>query len=437
MEAKGQNCFEIKSILVDACGTPEGENEMVRLDVGATAIAVSNLSVDWPNNIFLNFCQSSVTAQLTATLNSSIQGCGLLLEPTNGVIPPYTKLLIFTSTNVSTTANSFANLNDTLIVLYQCAGNTAGHFANYNTSPGLRTLSISINNNACTDSVTYDRNLLVDQNGGQSGLYDFNGSSVLFDDSGVATYVNYGCQALGAGNGAFAGNDTTVCVGTAITVNGNAAGTSLNVLWSGGTGTFANATTAQTIYTPGANDTGLVFLTFTSYGICNTSVSDTIIIDYTFLPAPIISQNGNYILSNVINAAYVYSWTINSNIIPNADSTAVFAAMPGCYQLTITNSQGCSNTSNLLCITNVNEINQNNDYSFLTVGHNLYLLHCLNADSKEQTASILDIAGRRVKSLKLTNHNSLNIDVSTFAKGIYFLTIPEQNNLKQFKIVKQ
>lgn len=437
IEAQGQNCFEIKSILVDACGTPEGENEMVRLDVGATAIAVSNLSVDWPNNNFLNFCQSSITAQLTATLNASIQGCGLLLEPTNGVIPPYTKLLIITSTNVSTTANSFSNLNDTLMVLYQCVGNTAGHFANYNTSPGLRTLIISNNSNSCTDSVTYDRNLLVDQNGGQSGLYDFNGSSVLFDNAGVATYVNYGCQALGAGTGAFAGNDTTACAGTAITVNGNVLGASLNVLWSGGTGTFANATSAQTIYTPGANDTGLVFLIFTAYGICNTSVSDTIIMDYTYLPAPLLSQNGNYILSNVINPAYMYSWTFNGNAIPNADSSAVIAAQPGCYQLTITNSQGCSNTSNLLCITTMSEINQNNDYSFLAVGQNLYLLHCNTGNSKEQTVSILDIAGRRVKSFTFTNHNSLNIDVSTFAKGIYFLTITNENNFVQFKMIKQ
>lgn len=85
----------------------------------------------------------------------------------------------------------------------------------------------------------------------------------------------------------------------------------------------------------------------------------------------------------------------------------------------------------------MSEINQNNDYSFLAVGQNLYLLHCNTGNSKEQTVSILDIAGRRVKSFTFTNHNSLNIDVSTFAKGIYFLTITNENNFVQFKMIKQ
>lgn len=434
---QGQNCFEIKSILVDACGTPEGENEMVRFDNGTTSIAVADLIVDWPNNNFLNFCQSSVTAQLTATLNASIQGCGLLLEPTNGIIQPFSKVLIITSVNVSTTANSFANLNDTLIILYQCAGNTAGHFANYNSSPGLRTISITNNSNACTDSVTYDRHLLVDQNGGQSGLYDFNGSSVLFDDAGVATYVNYGCQALGAGNGAFAGNDTTVCAGTAINVNGNVAGTSLNVLWSGGTGTFANPTSAQTSYSPGVNDTGVVLLVFTSFGICNTSVSDTVFIDYKYLPTPILSQNGNYIFSNVINNNYVYSWTLNGSIIPNADSSALMATQPGCYQLTITNAQGCSSNSNLLCITQVSDINYNTIFSLLPVTQNLFVLHCNSIYSSELKVSILDITGRCIKHLEFGNQNNLRVDISTFANGLYFITISNPNNFVQFKIVKQ
>jgi len=29
-------CFEIESILADACGSPEGENEMVRFKVGSS-----------------------------------------------------------------------------------------------------------------------------------------------------------------------------------------------------------------------------------------------------------------------------------------------------------------------------------------------------------------------------------------------------------------
>ena len=48
-------CFEIESILVDACGSIEGENEMVRFKVGNTALSTTNMSAIFPtagNNWF-------------------------------------------------------------------------------------------------------------------------------------------------------------------------------------------------------------------------------------------------------------------------------------------------------------------------------------------------------------------------------------------------
>ena len=54
LNTQAQNGFEINSILVDACGSPEGENEMVRFTVGASPLQVSSLNVTWPNTS-LNF----------------------------------------------------------------------------------------------------------------------------------------------------------------------------------------------------------------------------------------------------------------------------------------------------------------------------------------------------------------------------------------------
>ena len=80
-----QSCFTINSILVDACGNPEGENEMVRFTVGASPLQVSSLNVSWPstNLNFLGICQNANTAQKVADLNATIQSCGYLLEPSN------------------------------------------------------------------------------------------------------------------------------------------------------------------------------------------------------------------------------------------------------------------------------------------------------------------------------------------------------------------
>lgn len=81
-----QNCIEINSILVDACGFPEGENEMVRFTVGATPLPINLLTVTWPTTTlnFLGICQNANTAQKVADLNANIQSCGYILEPVGG-----------------------------------------------------------------------------------------------------------------------------------------------------------------------------------------------------------------------------------------------------------------------------------------------------------------------------------------------------------------
>ena len=40
-------CFQIESILVDACGSVEGENEMVRFKAGLSPLNVNNISAIW------------------------------------------------------------------------------------------------------------------------------------------------------------------------------------------------------------------------------------------------------------------------------------------------------------------------------------------------------------------------------------------------------
>ena len=137
-------CFEIQSILVDACGgSQEGLNEMVIFKVGSAPLIATNMSVAWPNNNWLGLTQNAGTAADIATVNATILGCGFLKEPTAGVLPANSKVLLITSSAWTTSAQSFANLTDTLIVLFQTAGNTNGHFANYNGAGGLRTLSIT------------------------------------------------------------------------------------------------------------------------------------------------------------------------------------------------------------------------------------------------------------------------------------------------------
>ncbi len=170
--------FTIETILADACGNPEGENEMVVLKTTQN-IDIDNLVFDWPNNSFLGWCSDAVlTLQLNQTIVSS---CGFLLEPPMNIVPMGEKLLIVSSTNMLINANSFDGLTDTLYIIYQCAGNTSGHFSNSANSP--RTLIVEYN--TFSQSASYYGTSLV---GGD-------GAAINYDLQGNPTYVNTNCNA--------------------------------------------------------------------------------------------------------------------------------------------------------------------------------------------------------------------------------------------------
>jgi gliding motility-associated-like protein len=181
-----QNCFQIESILVDACGTPEGENEMVRFKVGNAPLQTNALTVAWPNttNPWLGVCQNASTAAKVAQINATITNCGYLLEPTGGVLPANKTVILISSVAFNTGSNSFVNLSDTLIVIFHCGTGATGNFANAGT--GIRTLVMNFAGaGGCSQTVSYDRSLLV---GGDGALANF-------DAAGNDTYSNQGCSA--------------------------------------------------------------------------------------------------------------------------------------------------------------------------------------------------------------------------------------------------
>ena len=197
--ATNAQCFEIESILVDACGNPEGANEMVRIKIGPADLNIANISVSWATAgyVWQGACQNANTSSRVAAINASILSCGYVLEPTGGVLPAGATVVIVTSDTMDVAANSFAFLSDTIYLVFQCAWTTQGHFANYNATPGIRTLSIGFSSPAgCSDVVSYDRTQLVNifgTTGGSSA--DRDGASVSFTAGGTPTYYNDGCQA--------------------------------------------------------------------------------------------------------------------------------------------------------------------------------------------------------------------------------------------------
>ena len=201
-----KKCFEIVSVLVDACdGSNEGQNEMIRLVIGSKTIAPGLITVpdfktgrvnwgDGAQNQFLGFSEGNSSLKLKIDkLNNRIAAAGncgyLIFVPNSGRIPQRTQALIITSESFNPDAQDFSDLQDTLYVIVQKSGNTAGHFVNFGTAAN-REFILGYNGD-CADTVEYDRGKLVKINGAK-GSED--GAVVDFDFEGNATYTNYGCR---------------------------------------------------------------------------------------------------------------------------------------------------------------------------------------------------------------------------------------------------
>lgn len=338
------SCFEIESILVDACGSPEGENEMVIFRVGNTALNTADLTVSWPSNSWLGICQDAGTASKVATLNAGIESCGYLIEPTAGVLPAGARVLIVTSTNMSTAANSFTNLADTLYIIFQCQGNTNGHFVNYNSTPAIRTLIIDFASPvSCSDTVSYDRSLLLKQNL-QQGSQD--GALVEYAWDGTATYNNRGCQAPFtpiSSNITTGGNDT-ICQSGSVTITGIAGGSYSSVFWTCPSGSFSQPDSLITNYTAEALPTGIITLSFNVVGLCDDTVKSTY--DLHIKNPPNASISGNLSFCEGQSTSLMASGEGNYFWSPsNETATTINVNTAGNTTLTVTNMCGSDETT--------------------------------------------------------------------------------------------
>lgn len=343
-----QACFRIESILVDACGSPEGPNEMVRIKIGPNSLNTSALQITWPNtaNPYLGICQTPQTASKIAVMNSQIQACGYFVEPVNGVLPANSTVLIITSTDFDQNAHNYAGLSDTLYVIFQCNGNTTGHFANWidgcNPATGNRTTTINFVG-FCQQQVTYNRCNLTNQTGGVGGTApERDGARVDFATNGVATYANDGCTIpytpLSV-NANFVSGQNTFCANETIAVQATVNGSGEQPLWTSTDGTFSDPASLLTFFTPHPGSTGTITLQFTSNNGCGDPVS--ISLQAILLPEPVVQLNTTYQQSGCQQTALItasgatsYQWNTG------ATSAQITVNQSGIYTVIGTNNCG-------------------------------------------------------------------------------------------------
>lgn len=290
-------CFQIESILVDACGQDEGYNEMVRFKVGTSNINTSNLDVTWANTQvnWQGLVQNAITTSTVNALNAQIAlagGCGRLVQPSGGVLPANAKVILVTSFNLDVVANAFGAISEDIYIIFQNNPDvTAGHFVNYSSGSSTRTLSISFG--SCSDSVTYDKSLLININGTKGGGSALNdGATVNFTPSNTATYINNGCVAPVEVFTVDAGNSPiSACPGVTVSLTGMAQGQQ-SVNWSvtPNSGSFSSQNTLDTNYFISPSASGTITLTLTATNSCNVTKFSTVTLNINSSITPTFNQ---------------------------------------------------------------------------------------------------------------------------------------------------
>jgi len=353
-------CLEIEGVLVDACqsacgGAQEGENEMFRFITGPDPISLNDIDVQWATpNAFLGWVQNGTTASLTTELNATITNCGWLIEPPGGIIPAGRRVLGITSTAMCVAGNSFADLSDTLYVIYQAPGNTFGHFKNTNNGSGVsntpsgtqsfRTFILFVVSIQCSDSVTYNLSQLVNQlgsYGGSSPQNDGSSLAVSWPGAPVVDYFNNGCQAPVTPFSATIISDVEPlpCGATAL-LNATTVGNVVSTYWIGGPGTFSSTSGTTTTYTLGASENIGPTLSFCAVSACGDTVCDVIQLTVQGVPDVVITPDGPTAVCSgstvqlTASGASIYLWNTG------ATTATITADTTGEYIVTTSNSCG-------------------------------------------------------------------------------------------------
>lgn len=317
---------------MDACNASgqfsEPYNEMVRFKTGGTSLPITQIGIagkgntgsfslnKWPNvnQSWHGLVQNTNTASKVSAINASIQACGFVKEPPAGVIPANAEVIMVCSQYMNPTSNSFANLNDTIYMIFQdtVSSSTQGHFANWSATSSFRSLVLIDNAAGCSDTVKYDVSLLP---------LHTDGDAVEYDNAGNATYVNHGCQAPYVPLTIDAGADQTICFNDSAALTATPGGQYSSIAWSLATpsyGSFTSATALTTTFVPSGTAISPVKVYVTLFTVCGTNVKDSMLVNLTPAATPIITGStnsnavclgSNFVLSVSQQSGTTYSWS--------------------------------------------------------------------------------------------------------------------------------
>ncbi len=167
------------------------------------------------------------------------------------------------------------------------------------------------------------------------------------------------------------------------------------------------------------------------------SVSKNVTV-YQNPPTPVISNNGNLLLSSSVSGN---QWYFNGNIIPGAIQQTYNATQNGNYYVVVTNSNNCSSISSTFILSSSGLFDSKTTYLSRIypnpVSDQLNII--FSEDQSFASFEIFDGSGRLCfeKSIKNISHNAVeSLQIKELPPGVYLLKISVNGNQTSMRITK-
>ncbi len=229
---------------------------------------------------------------------------------------------------------------------------------------------------------------------------------------------------------ADAGMDSNICAGNSISLgaspaaSGGASGYTYN--WTPGTDidstNIANPTATLTSSTS-------FILTITDSLGC--SMSDTITIHVWPLPIVNLAQSGDTLLAT--GGFMQYEWYLNGILDTTTNSGQLITSNQGNWQLWVTDSNGCSDSSNLITISGIKS-NLIQKITLYPNPANEQLYYNIGTSPALINIKLYDLSGKMIASYQKTKPNG-KLDVSNIPEGMYLLIFRDATSIRSVPLV--
>ncbi|MFN8144164.1 MAG: choice-of-anchor L domain-containing protein [Bacteroidia bacterium] len=272
--------------------------------------------------------------------------------------------------------------------------NTAGTILQYDGYTTLLTAGTHVQ-----PCATYHLRLAIADAG--DGIYD----SGIFIQAGsfkssVAFSLNY--------NGSTSPSIINLCPGECVTLS---APPLQNYLWSNGDTTQTTVACTAAFYSVSTN-----------VGTCHAGSNLVSVRQVAAPPVPVLSLSNDTVYSSIVGPTYSYQWYNDTTPVSGATASSLLLPFSGCFNLVLTDNNGCSSTSDSICDLSVGiESNMANSLFDIHVAGNSILVVEMKS-GKSGMIVLSDMQGKTVYS-KMVSDGTLEIPMESYSRGIYFVTV--------------